>query len=222
MRVQDGELQWRYAETNYRYGVVHEGLGPGDTAPFTVRDGGSFLDGQISLFLDPSGDCLVHMDGWDADDYFPDWPTQSRARTQLVTVVGQNVTGVLAEQEWTASPEFCAENFEVRLPAVSGGLALRFVDGGSDPQSHNPLLLEAGQDTWKTLTTVPQATQVSFRFVQGSPSMLWEVDHDIPYQPAVTTVDSGGTTVFGDVTYETPTRLTIEFGTPFAGEAFLS
>ena len=59
-------------------------------------------------------------------------------------------------------------------------------------------------------------------FDQPVASALWVIDHGFSYFPQVTTVDSSGREVFGDVTYTSPTQITIEFSGAFAGKAHLS
>lgn len=61
----------------------------------------------------------------------------------------------------------------------------------------------------------------SHRHIQAVPSALWEIDHEIPYSPAVTVVDSAHRVVMGEVSYE-PGKVLVEFFAPFSGEAFLS
>lgn len=57
---------------------------------------------------------------------------------------------------------------------------------------------------------------------QITPSLLWNVTHTMPGHPSVTTVDSAGSVVIGDVTYVSATEITIGFSAPFAGSAHLS
>jgi len=62
----------------------------------------------------------------------------------------------------------------------------------------------------------------SFVWDQTSASALWDVVHNLGYFPNVTTVDSAGTSVEGVIRYLSANELTVEFGAPFAGQAFLS
>ncbi len=61
-----------------------------------------------------------------------------------------------------------------------------------------------------------------YRHIQGSPAQTWEITHTLNRFVAVTVVDSAGSMVEGDVSYLSPSQLTIEFSAPFAGEAFLT
>lgn len=61
-----------------------------------------------------------------------------------------------------------------------------------------------------------------FRWVQGTPEQAWHVTHTLNRPVSVDVIDSAGTVVEGDVTYLSPTQLTISFSAPFAGEAYLT
>lgn len=62
----------------------------------------------------------------------------------------------------------------------------------------------------------------SFEHQQVSPSTTWVIDHPLPYRPAVTTVDSGGFQIFGDVSYPLPARVVVAYSAPVGGSALLS
>jgi hypothetical protein len=57
---------------------------------------------------------------------------------------------------------------------------------------------------------------------QGIPSSVWIINHDLDYFPQITTVDSTGRVVEGDVVYTSATQITVTFSAPFAGTAYLS
>ena len=59
-------------------------------------------------------------------------------------------------------------------------------------------------------------------FHQPVASAIWTIDHNFPYVPQITTVDSTGREVEGDVVYTTATQIVVSFSAPFAGTAFLS
>ncbi len=66
------------------------------------------------------------------------------------------------------------------------------------------------------------ASQQYYRHVQGTPAVLWEIQHPLNRYTAVSVVDSAGSIVEGDVTYLSPSELTIAFSAAFAGEAYLT
>jgi hypothetical protein len=57
---------------------------------------------------------------------------------------------------------------------------------------------------------------------QMTPSADWIIDHMMGVMPHVIVVDSAGDTVWGDVRYVSPNRITITFGGAFAGMAYLN
>jgi hypothetical protein len=59
-------------------------------------------------------------------------------------------------------------------------------------------------------------------FVQGSASETWVIDHTLGGRPQVTIVDSADTHVFGEVQYNSNTRITVTFSAAFSGKAYLT
>lgn len=57
---------------------------------------------------------------------------------------------------------------------------------------------------------------------QDSAQAEWTIEHNLGKYPSVTVVDSAGTVVFGDVTYESDSRLKITFSAEFSGKAYLN
>lgn len=60
------------------------------------------------------------------------------------------------------------------------------------------------------------------RVIIMNPTDFWDITHTLNRYCAVTVVDSAGSVVEGDVTYLSPSHLTIQFTAPFSGEAFLT
>jgi len=63
---------------------------------------------------------------------------------------------------------------------------------------------------------------VYFIFNQNSPSTTWNITHNLARRPSVTVVDSAGTVVVGEVTYNSDNALTIQFSAGFSGQAYLN
>jgi hypothetical protein len=57
---------------------------------------------------------------------------------------------------------------------------------------------------------------------QAAPSTAWTITHALGYRPNVTTVDSAGTVLYGDVTYIDDATIEVSFSWPTAGFAYLS
>lgn len=62
----------------------------------------------------------------------------------------------------------------------------------------------------------------AFTHHQETPSATWVIVHDLPYQPAVTIVDTQGVVVDGDIDYGVLGTVTVSFSAAFAGLAYLS
>lgn len=68
----------------------------------------------------------------------------------------------------------------------------------------------------------PSGATGVFRYPQAAPSAQWTIVHGLGFYPAVTTTDTAGTQVYGDVTYLDDNTVQISFGLAFAGYANLS
>jgi hypothetical protein len=57
---------------------------------------------------------------------------------------------------------------------------------------------------------------------QAVPAATWVITHNLVRFPAVDIVDSAGTTVVGDVVYDSANQVTITFASAFGGKAYLN
>lgn len=57
---------------------------------------------------------------------------------------------------------------------------------------------------------------------QIAPSEMWTITHNMDKFPSIFIVDSAGTTVVGDITYDSMNSVTITFSFPFSGQAYLN
>lgn len=62
----------------------------------------------------------------------------------------------------------------------------------------------------------------TFEFYQGTPAKIWVITHPLNKRPSVIVTDSAGTTVEGQVTYNSLSQITIEFSVSFSGYAELN
>lgn len=98
-------------------------------------------------------------------------------------------------------------------------------EGPSRVSEDDDNLLTIGSDGLLVLhpSALPEGVgEVAFTHHQGTAENLWEINHTLPFRPAVTVVDSSGRTVEGDITYAIPTRIYISFSAAFSGTAYLS
>ncbi|RKZ84298.1 MAG: hypothetical protein DRQ39_08490 [Gammaproteobacteria bacterium] len=56
--------------------------------------------------------------------------------------------------------------------------------------------------------------------VQAMASAVWQVPHNLGKMVSITVVDTGGTTVEGDMTHDDLNNITIIFSAPFTGQVF--
>lgn len=68
----------------------------------------------------------------------------------------------------------------------------------------------------------PPGAGVIFRWNQAAPATVWTVPHDLGFYPSVSTTDTAGTQVYGDVLYLDENTVQVTFGLAFAGYANLS
>ena len=61
-----------------------------------------------------------------------------------------------------------------------------------------------------------------YEFTQGTALATWVIDHTLGGRPQVTIVDSADTHVFGEVQYNSNTRITVTFSAAFSGKAYLT
>lgn len=59
-------------------------------------------------------------------------------------------------------------------------------------------------------------------FVQSTPETVWVITHSLPFQPAVTIIDSAGTRIETEIVYDSPTQIRSIASAAFAGRAELS
>jgi hypothetical protein len=55
---------------------------------------------------------------------------------------------------------------------------------------------------------------------QNVTSTTWVIAHNMGFYPSISVVDSGGTVVVGDVTYDSVNQVTVRFSVAFSGKAF--
>lgn len=77
---------------------------------------------------------------------------------------------------------------------------------------------------WPASPFYTPLTPVATRYVhtQASPSSVWNVTHSLGGRPSVMVVDSAGTVVIGEISYNSNTSITISFTAPFSGYAYLT
>jgi hypothetical protein len=81
-----------------------------------------------------------------------------------------------------------------------------------------------GQAFYLIIDLDPNLTHVwpsTFRWEQTSPAAVWVIAHGLDSFPAVSVISPANEQLFGDVAYIDSNNLTITFGSPVDGTAFL-
>jgi len=68
----------------------------------------------------------------------------------------------------------------------------------------------------------PSKSDAAFTYAQMSPASTWVIVHNLGKHPAVVVVDSSGSTVYGDIHYDSNAQVTLTFAAGFAGNAYLN
>ena len=120
----------------------------------------------------------------------------------------------------------------VRVFIPNGNMSDAFIGGGGGGGS-------TGTTNYNSLTNKPSINGVilignqtsaelgivndaSFTYTQTTPVTAWSIKHDLGKYPSVTTMDSAGNQIIGDVTYTDLDNLVVTFTSKIAGKAYLN
>lgn len=62
----------------------------------------------------------------------------------------------------------------------------------------------------------------TYTYTQSAPSASWVVTHNLNTFPSVSVVDTGGTEIIPDILYVSANSITLTFGSPTSGKAYLN
>lgn len=65
-------------------------------------------------------------------------------------------------------------------------------------------------------------TGATYVYTQIAQSAIWRIEHGLNKYPSVTIVEAGGSTIIGDVSYESNTTVVVSFTIPVTGRAYLN
>jgi hypothetical protein len=68
----------------------------------------------------------------------------------------------------------------------------------------------------------PPGDAAGYVYNQASPSSTWVIVHNLARYPAITVVDTGGSVVIPSVVYDSTMQITVTFGSPTSGKAYLT
>lgn len=67
-----------------------------------------------------------------------------------------------------------------------------------------------------------ETSSFAYHHVQGASSAIWDIPHGLGFYPNVTTIDSGGSMVEGELEHLSKHSLRVTFSAPISGDAYLS
>lgn len=67
-----------------------------------------------------------------------------------------------------------------------------------------------------------QQERLAYHHVQNTSSAVWTIAHNLNFYPNITTIDSSGSIVEGEIEHLNRNTLRVTFVSAFSGEAFLS
>lgn len=120
-------------------------------------------------------------------------------------------------EKWTFKP-LCGSQRAIDAKEIKQGQFLIRRDGGAVyfDQDDTTRILVANTDGGGG------SGANSYVYNQSADSDTWIINHNLGYNPNVTVQDSAGTTVIGEIEYNTINKLTLKFSTAFSGTAYLS
>lgn len=93
----------------------------------------------------------------------------------------------------------------------------------SDIQRELEDLVDSLSDSGNRLNTkIEYHKDVNYVHSQSISSSRWDIYHNLGKKVSVTVTDSAGTVVEGRITINDGIRVTVEFNSPFSGEAVLN
>jgi hypothetical protein len=137
------------------------------------------------------------------------------------------------------APSSATDSMTVVIPAYSEDQDYEIPSGQWTPRGPTPpavgtwcvVLLDSDGDAWvPTLDGVSEfpsgggsgTGDLSYVHSQGAGAATWTVVHGLHKYPAVEVVDNGLTVLIPDVHYDSVDQLTLTFGAPVSGKAFVN
>jgi len=108
------------------------------------------------------------------------------------------------------------------IPSEYGNIGDYYIDVATG-DFYGPKTSDGWPDTpFFTALTVATLNNERHVHAQPSPSATWTITHPLGGRPSVTIVDSAGTVVIGEVTYNSDTEISVSFTAAFSGYAYLT
>ena len=164
------------------------------------------------------------------------WETSTSTGTGAFTLDGAaSINTKTFGSEFTAGQQFryLIENldngqWEVGIGTLANATTLTRVTF-EDSYTGNPVNFLAGTKQVRQTITAAELDEFAsgsgdkfYPYEQMAPATTWSINHNLGKFPSVTVVDSAGTVVGGDVTYNDANNVTLTFTAAFSGKAYLN
>lgn len=138
---------------------------------------------------------------------------------QKVTVEVQEIDVIVA----STIPELILETAPDVIVLAAGNIGPEGPEGDPGPPGpQGPV----GQTGPPSIVPGPQgppgASGSTHIHTQGVPTTVWVIGHNLGWWPSVTVVDSGGSVIEPDIHYDSSNQVTLTFGSPTTGKAYLN
>ena len=105
------------------------------------------------------------------------------------------------------------------INATNAHITGAIYDSTDSPGTAGQILASKGAETeW---VDAPQADK-TYVYIQASPSVLWNINHNLGKFPSVSVVNINYVLLYGEVTYVDSNNLTIAFSAGFSGKAYMN
>ena len=166
------------------------------------------LSNPITLTLDVNGSFSVELPTTDNPLLKPlNWHYEVRTRTAgaeptslRIYLPVEDGTDVDIADLTVVKPQLVTGTAPVRGPA--GPQGLQGIQGPQGPPGN--------------------AAATAYVHTQGTPASVWTINHNLGFYPNITTIDSAGTVVEGDIAWPNTGTIVVTFQSAFSGKAYLS
>jgi len=214
---------------------THDAVIIEDTVSATLDDEGSFsinLPTTDNLLLSPRGwayEVNVRLYGVRPYKYFAFLPTGDGTPVDLINDISTGASGVADGTIQSGSAAGAQGTIGPRGPGVLTGSGVPTSTVGFDGDIYIDAADGAfygpkanGQWPLSPFYTPEALGSARYIHTQAVASTTWNVVHELGGRPSVMVVDTAGTVVIGQVSYNSNTSITISFSAPFAGYAYLT
>ena len=214
---------------------THDAVIIEDTVSAVLDDTGTFsisLPTTDNLLLSPRGwayEVNVRLYGVRPYKYFAFLPIGDGTPVDLINDISTGASGVADGTIQSGSAAGGQGSIGPRGPGVITGVGLPASTTGFDGDIYidsedGAFYGPKANGEWPLSPFYTPQSLGAPRYVhtQSVASATWNVVHELGGRPSVTVVDTAGTVVIGQVSYNSNTSITISFSAPFAGYAYLT